>query len=65
MYGLGDRIGFFNGNAEELGSFLPAAEYDLVYSFGVIHHSPQPERLLEQPEYIEWERDALAAAPAA
>jgi glutathione S-transferase len=23
------------------------------------------ERLLEQPEYLEWERDALAAAPAA
>lgn len=48
VYGLGDRISFYWGNAEELSSFLPVEPYDLVYSFGVIHHSPHPERIVEQ-----------------
>jgi 2-polyprenyl-3-methyl-5-hydroxy-6-metoxy-1,4-benzoquinol methylase len=48
VFGLNDRIEFWNGNAEELTRFLPVREYDLVYSFGVIHHSPHPERILDQ-----------------
>jgi 2-polyprenyl-3-methyl-5-hydroxy-6-metoxy-1,4-benzoquinol methylase len=48
VFGLGDRITFFNGNAEELEQFVPAQAFDLVYSFGVIHHSPHPERIVEQ-----------------
>jgi ubiquinone/menaquinone biosynthesis C-methylase UbiE len=48
VFGLADRIHFFNGNAEELTSFVPVETHDLVYSFGVIHHSPHPERILEQ-----------------
>jgi 2-polyprenyl-3-methyl-5-hydroxy-6-metoxy-1,4-benzoquinol methylase len=39
---------FHGGNAEELTSFLPADKYDLIYSFGVIHHSPHPEQILEE-----------------
>lgn len=30
-------------NAEE---WLPGAEYDLIYSFGVLHHTPRPHRIL-------------------
>ena len=48
LFGLSDRISFHNGNAEELTSFVPVQPHDLVYSFGVIHHSPHPERILEQ-----------------
>jgi 2-polyprenyl-3-methyl-5-hydroxy-6-metoxy-1,4-benzoquinol methylase len=48
VFGFADRIHFFNGNAEELTGFVPVEPQDLVYSFGVIHHSPHPERILEQ-----------------
>jgi SAM-dependent methyltransferase len=39
---------FYSGNAEELSSFVPVETYDLIYSFGVIHHSPHPEKIISQ-----------------
>jgi 2-polyprenyl-3-methyl-5-hydroxy-6-metoxy-1,4-benzoquinol methylase len=48
LFGLEDRIRFVQANAEELSSYLPVETYDLVYSFGVIHHTPHPERVVEQ-----------------
>jgi ubiquinone/menaquinone biosynthesis C-methylase UbiE len=48
VFGLHDRITFVEGNAEHLSKFVRPMEYDLVYSFGVVHHSPQPERVLDQ-----------------
>jgi SAM-dependent methyltransferase len=48
VYGLQDQITFYQGNAEELTQFLPIQPYDLIYSFGVIHHTPHPERVIEQ-----------------
>jgi 2-polyprenyl-3-methyl-5-hydroxy-6-metoxy-1,4-benzoquinol methylase len=48
IYGLEDRIRFYQGSAEELGHFVPLEPYDLIYSFGVIHHTPHPERVIEQ-----------------
>ncbi len=48
VYGLGDRVRFFSGSAEELTSFVPRESYDLIYSFGVIHHTPHPERVLAE-----------------
>lgn len=48
VYGLQDRIRFYQGDAEELTKFVPVEPYDLVYSFGVIHHTPCPDRVLEQ-----------------
>src|SRR6202162_3890893 len=48
VYGVQDQVQFYRGNAEELSSFVPIEPYDLIYSFGVIHHTPHPERVLEQ-----------------
>ena len=39
---------FFEGNAENLSTFVPAEKYDLIYSFGVIHHSPKPNLIIDQ-----------------
>ena len=48
VFGLEDRIVFVEANAEQLSQFVTPMEYDLVYSFGVIHHTPHPERALDQ-----------------
>ena len=48
VFGLQDRITFIEANAERLSEFVEPAHYDLVYSFGVIHHTPHPERALDQ-----------------
>jgi len=48
VFGLKDRIRFCAGNAEELSSFVPVEPYDLIYSFGVIHHTPHPGAVLAQ-----------------
>ncbi len=47
-FGFDKRIQFFPGNAEQLSSFVPVEPYDLIYSFGVIHHTPHPDAVLEQ-----------------
>src|SRR6202008_1265935 len=39
IFGLEERIRFIQANAETLSYFVPVEPYDLVYSFGVIHHT--------------------------
>ena len=48
IYGLQDQVSFYSGSAEELTQIVPVEPYDLIYSFGVIHHTPHPERVVEQ-----------------
>jgi SAM-dependent methyltransferase len=48
VFGFSDRINFYEANAENLSKFIPAQKYDLIYSFGVIHHSPHPENIVAQ-----------------
>lgn len=45
---VGQKGSFYSGNAEELSSFVPVETYDLIYSFGVIHHSPHPEKIISE-----------------
>jgi 2-polyprenyl-3-methyl-5-hydroxy-6-metoxy-1,4-benzoquinol methylase len=48
VLGLEKSIRFIQANAEELSSYVPVEPYDLIYSFGVIHHTPHPERVIEE-----------------
>src|SRR5881628_1594338 len=47
VFGLSDRIQFVQGNSEELDRLVEAGKFDLVYSFGVIHHTPHPDRVID------------------
>ena len=46
VYGLKAR--FYCGNAEELSAIVPLDCYDLVYSFGVMQHIPNPEKVFSE-----------------
>ncbi len=48
VFGLEDRIRFIQADAEHLAEYVPVEPYDLIYSFGVIHHTPHPDRVMEQ-----------------
>ena len=48
VYNLEHKIKFYLGNAEELSKFVPVESYDLIYSFGVVHHTPHPEKVVEE-----------------
>jgi 2-polyprenyl-3-methyl-5-hydroxy-6-metoxy-1,4-benzoquinol methylase len=48
VFGLSDRVRFHHANAEQLSDTVPVQPYDLIYSFGVIHHTPHPGRILDE-----------------
>lgn len=39
---------FYHGNAEHLSEFVPLQKYDLVYSWGVLHHTPNPKQAIKE-----------------
>jgi 2-polyprenyl-3-methyl-5-hydroxy-6-metoxy-1,4-benzoquinol methylase len=45
---FGLEANFYQGNCEKLSEFLPLENYDLIYSFGVIHHTPNPNMVFEE-----------------
>lgn len=47
VFGLAERITFVNTNAETMEGLFDSSPFDLIYSFGVIHHSPHPELILK------------------
>src|ERR1051325_10587205 len=48
VFGLEDRVRFYQADAEKLSDSVPVEKYDLVYSFGVIHHTPNPQNVIEE-----------------
>jgi len=48
VYDVQDHVRFYEGNGEQLSSVVPVESYDLVWSFGVIHHSPSPDRIVRE-----------------
>ncbi len=48
VYGLEKNITFRLADAEQLDKYVPVEPYDLVYSFGVIHHTPHPSAVIRQ-----------------
>ncbi len=48
VMGVADGIRFVEADAEKLASTLAGEQFDLVYSFGVVHHTPHPEQALAQ-----------------
>lgn len=48
IYGISDRIRFYQANGEELSQVVPVETYDLAYSFGVVHHTPHPDRAVAE-----------------
>jgi SAM-dependent methyltransferase len=45
---LGISGTFYVADAENLSSVVPVKPYDLIYSFGVIHHSPNQPKIIEE-----------------
>lgn len=48
VFGLQDQIIFYQANAEKLSETVPVEPYDLIYSFGVLHHTPRPDLALHE-----------------
>lgn len=48
VFNLQNKIKFYLANAEALSETVPIKFYDLIYSFGVIHHSPHPEKIIKE-----------------
>ncbi|MDP2633043.1 MAG: class I SAM-dependent methyltransferase [Candidatus Curtissbacteria bacterium] len=48
IFGLQNKIKFYLANAEELSKIVPIEPYEFIYSFGVIHHTPHPEKVIKE-----------------
>jgi len=48
VFDLGNRVTFYRADAERLSEVVPVETYDLVYSFGVIHHTPHPGNAIDE-----------------
>ena|SRR3990167_4197216 len=66
---------FYEANIERLSNSVPAKKYDLIYSFGVLHHTPSPVAAIAEikkccgPQselrimvYAKWSTKAIAIA---
>lgn len=49
-YGL--KATFVVGDGEKLSQYFPDKKFDFVYSFGVIHHTPNPSKVIQEIEKV-------------
>jgi 2-polyprenyl-3-methyl-5-hydroxy-6-metoxy-1,4-benzoquinol methylase len=47
-FDLGEHVTFYRTDAERLSEVVPVETYDLVYSFGVVHHTPHPQNVIRE-----------------
>lgn len=47
LFGLDNNINFISCNAEQLNKYINKKKFDLVYSFGVIHHTVNPRKIIK------------------
>ena len=50
VYGLNGR--FILGDAEKISEYLDDNKFDLIYSFGVIHHTPNPSNVIAEARKV-------------
>ena len=48
LFNLNNSVNFIKCNIEEIDSFITNKKFDLIYSFGVIHHTPNPEKVIRK-----------------
>ena len=48
VFGHKDKINFVCGSIEELDTLLGKEKFDLIYSFGVIHHTQNPDAVFSK-----------------
>lgn len=50
VYGF--KANLFQADAEKLDEYFRYEKFDLIYSFGVIHHSPDPQKIIDRAKNL-------------
>jgi SAM-dependent methyltransferase len=59
VFDVSSRIRVVRSDVEKLSATLPVEPYDLIYSFGALHHTPLPDRALGELRKFAHEKTSL------